>query len=48
MASQSPTDLILPNWKKGGKQNKDSAKVEDEKKPAALKISESTKWVVFV
>lgn len=46
MASQSPADLILPQWKKGGKQtNNDPAKPDDEKKPACVKISESTKWV---
>mgnify|MGYP001793387677 FL=1 len=43
MSSQSPTDLILPQWKKCAKQPKDQAKPEDEKKSTSVKISESTK-----
>ena len=43
MASQSPTDAALPQWKKAGKQGKEMQKTEEEKKPAAAKITESTK-----
>lgn len=43
MAAQSPTDAVLPQWKKAGKQGKDMSKSEDDKKPAAAKITESAK-----
>jgi len=43
MTSQSPTDAVLPLWKKAGKQGKEMQKTEEEKKPAAAKITESTK-----
>lgn len=43
MAAQSPTDQILPQWKKAGKQGKEMTKPEDEKKAAAVKITESAK-----
>jgi len=43
MASQSPTDAVLPLWKKAGKPGKEMQKTEEEKKPAAAKITESTK-----
>lgn len=43
MAAQSPTDAILPQWKKAGKQGKEMQKPEEEKKPTAAKITESTK-----
>lgn len=43
MAAQSPTDAVLPPWKKAGKQGKEMSKSEEEKKPTAAKITESTK-----
>lgn len=43
MAAQSPTDSILPPWKKAGKQGKEMTKAEDEKKAATAKITESAK-----
>ncbi|XP_068726656.1 mitogen-activated protein kinase kinase kinase 1-like [Montipora capricornis] len=43
MAAQSPTDSILPQWKKSGKQGKDLMRSEEEKKPVAAKITESAK-----
>lgn len=46
MAAQSPTDAVLPQWKKAGKQGKDMTKSEDEKKPAAAKITESAKPIL--
>ncbi|CAH3190905.1 unnamed protein product, partial [Porites evermanni] len=46
MAAQSPTDSILPQWKKAGKQGKEMTKPEDEKKAAAVKITESAKPIL--
>ena len=43
MAAQSPTDAILPQWKKAGKQGKDMQKPEEDKKPTAAKITESAR-----
>lgn len=43
MASPSPTDAALAQCKKPGKQGKEMQKTEEEKKPAAAKITESTK-----
>ena len=43
MAAQSPTDGVLPPWKKGGKEGKEMSRSEDEKKPTATKITESAK-----
>ena len=43
MTSQGPSDAVLPQWKKAGKQGKEMQKTEEEKKPTAAKITESTK-----
>jgi hypothetical protein len=43
MATQSPTESILPNWKKAGKHQNESSKSEQEKKPASFKLSDSAK-----
>lgn len=43
MAAQSPTDAVLQQWKKAGKQGKEMSKPEEEKKPVAAKITESAK-----
>ncbi|KAL9951014.1 hypothetical protein ACROYT_G043600 [Oculina patagonica] len=46
MAAQSPTDAVLPQWKKAAKQGKEMPKPEEEKKPTAAKITESTKPIL--
>lgn len=48
MACHSPTDSVLAQCKKAGKQGKEMLRPEDEKKPAAAKITESAKQVILV
>ena len=45
MAAQSPTDSILPQWKKAVKQPHNNGKAEEEKRPSVDKFTETTKWV---
>ena len=46
MATQSPTENLLPNWKRAGKVQSESTKSEQDKvdkKPAPFKVSDTAK-----